>query len=211
MTGADKTKLNGIATGANNYTHPTSYGAKTGVPTANATLTHGGTFTVTQPVTDAMGHVTALNTRTYTLPTDNNTTYSKGNGLLLSGTTFSADFGTGTDQVARGDHTHSTWTLLKKRGVAGDGRQMWLYVNEAIKMCTLYVSEVINSFPANSTHAIYPDTQWIPNGYIPKHPTIGSGSYSSIMIVGSDGKIVLRNGSQAQSSVQVWAHATWIY
>ena len=102
FTSTEKTKLNGIATGANNYSHPTSYGAKTGVPTGNATLTHGGTFTVTQPVTDAMGHVTALNTRTYTLPTDNNTTYSvatqSANGLLsstdkkkLDGITESAD------------------------------------------------------------------------------------------------------------------------
>ena len=54
------------------YTHP-SYTARTGVPTANATLSHGGTFTVTQPVCDATGHITALNTRTYTLPADNNT------------------------------------------------------------------------------------------------------------------------------------------
>lgn len=117
FTSAEKTKLAGIATGANAYSHPTSYGAKTGVPTANATLTHGGTFTVTQPVTDAMGHVTALNTRTYTLPTDNNTTYSKGNGLLLNGTTFSADFGTGTNQVARGDHTHKN--LVKTEITSG--------------------------------------------------------------------------------------------
>ena len=168
-------------------------------------------FTQTKTSGIEIGKININGTSTTLYQQDNNTTYSKGNGLLLSGTTFSADFGTGTNQVARGDHTHSTWTLLKKQGVAGDGRQMWLYVNEAIKMCTLYVSEVINSFPANSTHAIYPDTQWVPDGYIPKHPTIGSGSYSSIMIVGSDGKIVLRNGSQAQSSVQVWAHATWIY
>ena len=54
------------------YTHP-SYTARTGVPTANATLSHGGTFTVSQPVCDATGHITALNTRTYTLPADNNT------------------------------------------------------------------------------------------------------------------------------------------
>ena len=49
------------------YTHPT-YTARTGVPTANATLKHGGTFTVTQPVSDGTGHITAMNTRTYTMP-----------------------------------------------------------------------------------------------------------------------------------------------
>lgn len=51
------------------YTHP-SYTARTGVPTANATLTFGGTFNVSQPTSDATGHVTALNTRTYTMPSD---------------------------------------------------------------------------------------------------------------------------------------------
>lgn len=69
MSASDKTKLNGIATGANAYTHPT-YTAKTGVPTANAALSFGGTFSVTQPVSDASGHITAMNSRTYTMPSD---------------------------------------------------------------------------------------------------------------------------------------------
>lgn len=77
MSAADKVKLNGIATGANAYTHP-SYTARTGVPTANATLTHGGTFAVTQPVSDASGHITGMNTRVYTLPADNNTKNTAG-------------------------------------------------------------------------------------------------------------------------------------
>lgn len=49
------------------YTHP-SYTAKTGVPTANQTPAFGGTFTVTQPVSDATGHITAMNSRTITIP-----------------------------------------------------------------------------------------------------------------------------------------------
>lgn len=57
------------------YTHP-NYTARTGVPTANATLSHGGTFTVSQPVSDSTGHVTAVNSRTYTLPSE--TALSKG-------------------------------------------------------------------------------------------------------------------------------------
>ena len=51
------------------YTHP-SYTARTGVPTANATLSFGGTFNVSQPVSDATGHITAVNSRTYTMPSD---------------------------------------------------------------------------------------------------------------------------------------------
>ena len=67
MSSTDKTKLDGVATGANNYSHP-SYTARTGVPTGNSTLSFGGTFKVSQPTSDATGHVTALNERTYTLP-----------------------------------------------------------------------------------------------------------------------------------------------
>lgn len=112
MTKDMVTKLNGIATGANAYTHPT-YTARTGVPTANATLTHGGTFTVTQPVCDATGHITALNTRTYTLPSDNNTDTKVTNTLAtttkayVTGTT-SATTNTGTQVFDTGVYLDTT-------------------------------------------------------------------------------------------------------
>jgi len=51
------------------YTHPAgSAASKTGVPTANATLTFGGTFKVNQITTDATSHVSAVTERTLTLP-----------------------------------------------------------------------------------------------------------------------------------------------
>lgn len=49
------------------YTHP-SYTARTGVPTANQTPAFGGTFAVTQPVSDATGHITAMNSRSIKIP-----------------------------------------------------------------------------------------------------------------------------------------------
>lgn len=79
MTAAMVTKLNGIATGANAYTHPT-YTARTGVPTANQTPAFGGTFTVSQPVSDGTGHITAVNSRTITIPSAVVTTSA--NGLM---------------------------------------------------------------------------------------------------------------------------------
>lgn len=112
MSSTDKSKLDGIASGANKYTHP-SYTARTGVPTANATLTHGGTFTVTQPVCDATGHITALNTRTYTLPSDNNTDTKVTNTLAtttkayVTGTT-SATTSTGTQVFDTGVYLDTT-------------------------------------------------------------------------------------------------------
>lgn len=49
------------------YTHP-SYTARTGVPTANQTPAFGGTFTVSQPISDGSGHITSINSRTITIP-----------------------------------------------------------------------------------------------------------------------------------------------
>lgn len=72
-------KLNGIADGANNYAHP-AYAAKTGVPTANQTPAFGGTFSVSQPVSDTTGHITAINSRTVTIPATEAST--NGAGLM---------------------------------------------------------------------------------------------------------------------------------
>lgn len=77
MSATDKTKLNGIATGANNYTHP-AYTALTGKPTANATPAFGSTATVSQVTTDATGHVTSLTDRTIKIPNTAATTSAAG-------------------------------------------------------------------------------------------------------------------------------------
>lgn len=94
-TTEEKTKLNGIATGANKYTHP-SYTAKTGVPTANQTPGFGGTFTISQPISDATGHITAMNSRTVTIPKTAATTSAPGlmsaaDKTKLDGITSGAD------------------------------------------------------------------------------------------------------------------------
>lgn len=49
------------------YTHP-AYTARTGVPTANQTPAFGGSFAVTQPISDSTGHITAMTSRTITIP-----------------------------------------------------------------------------------------------------------------------------------------------
>lgn len=78
------------------YSHPT-YTARTGVPTKNEALTHGGTFTVTQPVSNGTGHITAMNTRTYTLPSETSVsiagTTSNETSTLSAGDTFYAVVG----------------------------------------------------------------------------------------------------------------------
>ena len=67
MSADDKTKLDGIASGANAYTHP-AYTAQTGKPTANQAPAFGGTVTVSQIASDANGHVTGAVDRTITIP-----------------------------------------------------------------------------------------------------------------------------------------------
>ena len=74
MSAADKTKLDGIATGANNYSHPNSgVTASSYGPSANASPAHGKTFSVPYITVNAAGHITAASTKTITLPADNNT------------------------------------------------------------------------------------------------------------------------------------------
>ena len=64
------------------YTHP-SYTARTGVPTANQTPAFGGSFNISQPVSDSTGHITAINTRTVTIP--NSVASTSAAGLMSSG------------------------------------------------------------------------------------------------------------------------------
>ena len=59
------------------YTHP-SYTARTGKPTANASPTWGGTFTVSQIKSDSTGHVTDAVDRTITIPSAAATTSAAG-------------------------------------------------------------------------------------------------------------------------------------
>ena len=99
MSAADKTKLDGIAAGANNYTYTlptasstTKGGVKVGTTlaissdvlnlasvttsatTSTAAPAHGATFTAIDGITtDSYGRVTNINTKTVTLPADNNT------------------------------------------------------------------------------------------------------------------------------------------
>ena len=97
MSAEDKTKLEGVETGANKYVHPTSAaGAKA-----------DGLYKI---ATDANGHVTGATAVEKTditalgIPAeDTDTTYTAGSGLTLSGTEFSiASKGVTADKIADG-------------------------------------------------------------------------------------------------------------
>jgi len=96
MTSSDKTKLDGIATSADNYS---SWNLKT-EGTQRTTVTSGGTLDIvggTNVTTSyGAGGIVTINS-SFT-----NTTYSAGNGISLSGTTFSVAGGDGLTQEASG-------------------------------------------------------------------------------------------------------------
>jgi hypothetical protein len=100
--------VSGDTSGNISFSHTTSgvtagsYGA-----TSNATLSHSGTFKVPYYTVDSYGHLTAAGAITYTLPSDNNTTYSTATysylGLIkpwYSHTAASTGPTTGSDSTA---------------------------------------------------------------------------------------------------------------
>ena len=103
MSAADKKKLDGIATGATKYVHP-SQTARTGKPTSNLTPNFGDTITISQIISDSTGHVTNANDRKITIPnaTVNNTT----NGLMIASDKVKLD------NIANNanNYTHPTYT-----------------------------------------------------------------------------------------------------
>lgn len=69
----------GLTLDGTTFNHSNSITAGT-AQGGSGTLTHGETFTVPTVTYDAQGHITATGTTTYTLPSDNNTTYTFENG-----------------------------------------------------------------------------------------------------------------------------------
>lgn len=105
MTGVDKTKLDGIATGANNYS----------LPVATSTVLGGIELFSDTVQSVAANAVSTTASRTYGIQlnsagqavvnvpwSDTNTTYSAGNGISLSSTTFSVAGGNGLVQETSG-------------------------------------------------------------------------------------------------------------
>lgn len=92
------------------YTHP-SYTARTGKPTANASPTWGGTFTVSQIKSDSTGHVTDAVDRTITIPSAAATTSAAG--------LMSAADKTALDSLSSGAVTKASITAaLQTQGIS---------------------------------------------------------------------------------------------
>lgn len=89
-----------------------SYTKRTGVPTKNVAPAFGGTFKVSQPVSDATGHITAINSRTITIPSSTATTSAAGLMSASDKTTLSAM----KDYVVELGSDDNNWTYRKWNG-----------------------------------------------------------------------------------------------
>ena len=86
-----------------------SYTARTGVPTANATPAFGETFKVSQPVSDTTGYITAINRRTITIPSSTATTSAAGLMSASDKTKLSAISDYITESGTSGGWTYRKW------------------------------------------------------------------------------------------------------
>ena len=104
------------------------------------------------------------------------TTYSKGDGLLLSGTTFSADFGTGNKQVARGDHNHSGTYVdtVGTKNTTNGSAIAEIKANTTVKG-TVYHPKVLSSAVSSGLYKIAVNT----DGHITGTTSVGASDLPS--------------------------------
>ena len=112
FTQDEKTKLAGIATGANNYTHPNS-GVTAGTNyNGNQTPSFGGTFNIPKLTFNAQGHITASANSTVTVPSlPTSSTSAAGivklnNNINSTSTTEAATANAVKTAYDKGNHSH---------------------------------------------------------------------------------------------------------
>ena len=121
MSSSDKSKLNGVATSANNYSLPTASSSTLGGVKVGSNINiSSGTISIPLASTTTAGVVEYDNStikkngsgqlyvNVGSVNTDTNTTYSAGSGLSLSGTTFSH-----TDTSSQGSSNNSGRTYIQ--------------------------------------------------------------------------------------------------
>lgn len=96
------TDSNGKITTEDKYSHPT-HAATTGVPASNVNLTFGGSFQVSQPVVNNLGHVTQLNARTLAMPSLPVASNSQAGVIKI---------GSDSNSAAAGNHSHNASNVL---------------------------------------------------------------------------------------------------
>jgi hypothetical protein len=112
MSAADKTKLDGIAASANNYTHPTGG--------ANSTISNANGLVLSSITVNTLGHVTAVGSKTLAAADLPSHTHTKANITDFAHTHPYSDL-TGTVPTWNQNTTGSAATLTTTRNIALTG------------------------------------------------------------------------------------------
>lgn len=131
----------GLTLSGTQFVH-TSYGtAGTYGPSANATLTFGGTFTVPYVTTNAQGHITASGVRTFTMPDNPNTdTKVTQNAAITTAGNYPVILGYSTATTAVTNTVNKTSTLT---------------YNPSTKMLSIDALDITPTSIANSSNTIF--------------------------------------------------------
>ena len=157
MTTAQASKLDGIAAGANKFTHPTHTAATVG-PTANTTLSNGGSFTVPQVIVNSSGHVNQIIGRSIKLPTISVPHYgvvsSTSNGLAPA---FEDSYN--YQSAVAGDFLYYSDIFLAANG---DGSAQWNFANTFAKAQGTGTQNITTNAVTNITLStnIYNRAEW---------------------------------------------------
>ena len=215
MSSSDKKKLDGIATNANNYSHP-SYTERTGVPTSNQTPGFGGTFSISQPISDDKGHITAVNSRTVTIPSATATTSANGlmsssdktklNGIATNANNYSHPTTSGNKHIPSGG---SSGQVLKwsADGTAAWANQSSLSVGSATSASSATnatkATQDANGNTITSTYAlksIYGDSEISRGRVTGTYAYVGTGSFAFGNSVYASGDYSHAEGSNTSAS-----------
>lgn len=171
---------------------PNTYG-----PGANATLTHGGTFTVPSVTVDAKGHLTAAATRTFTMPLDDSvatgTTTGTSNAYALAATGFVLT--RGSHVVAKINVANSTTSTLNVNGTGAKTIQFEGAVLTAgmLKVNTDYTF-------------VYDGTNWqmlSDNDHITTSSTTGGGNAVTAITADANGALSVTKGQTFLTSADL--------
>lgn len=170
--------------------------ALTGVPTANTTIGSASTFTVSQPSVNTDGHVTALTTRTYTLPTGS----TSQKGIL--------QIGTGSGNAAAGNHTHTVSNITDFPSIPTMSytlRQTITANNTTIKVYSNSVNVYIkfNGTPTLTANTNYSFTTKVNTDYCPisyEYGLLGHANANIFGAVNSEGVLYIINKTSATST-----------
>ncbi len=206
------------------YTHP-SYTARTGAPTANQTPAFGGTFSVTQPVSNSTGHITAMTTRTVKIPSTVATTNSAGlmsaaDKVKLDGITDSIG-----DNFKFNDEGLDIWTsysgadsITAQLDTTGGHPSLAMVITSAGNFWGDYkISASASGKELGAQYAIIPnsiDDGWVDyymHGYLPTqafHVYNSSGQHVNSGYLDSEG-ITVQKGSFASYGADYAEHWEW--